>query len=225
MTNQETLTAFYSKLIKETAEGTQRKVCEACGIPLNPLSGADLRPIPVYEEKAALCLLGVANGRSKSQPPTEIMWATSGPNEYLPAYFKRYKRPDDGRSYNQIVVTTNNYCIARFFAAKELMHCFMDDDGYPSTNSVRLVHDLIDALVAGGTLLQRQDPQTIVDEMAWMGAVLYLIPAGWIPLLKKMVLAIQTQEPTANGHLFVAQLIRVPEKVLRLRLKSDPPSA
>jgi hypothetical protein len=214
MTSKDIL-SFYTRLIRDIAEGTQRKVCEANGIPLTPSSASQMQPIPVYEATQASSLLTCANIRH----PTEIKWPVTQQYEYLPAYFKRYRKAD-GRRCNEIVVTANNYCSARFFAAKELMHCFIDEDGYPATNSVELVHDLIDDLVIGiKGLTSYSTPQTIVDEVAWLGASLYLIPQSWIPLLTKSLAAITEAKPSANGYLHLAQLIRVPEIVLRSRIK------
>lgn len=206
---------FYTKLFRETAEGIQKIVCERNNISLAPQSASELRSIPVYEDDANFSLLANA----QIQCPTEIRWATNHAYEYLPAYFKRY-RLDDGSRRNEIVVTAGNYCVARFFAAKELMHCFIDDDGYPQTNSIPLVHDLIEDLTVGiKSLNSYSNPQTIVDELAWVGASLYLIPDGWIPLLNRALIAISEKEPNANSFLHVAQLIRVPEIVLRARLR------
>lgn len=213
---QPSVQEFYLQLVRETAEGIQRKVCDACGIPLTPSSASECQPIPVFEE-ANLSLLASANIKA----PTEIKWATSYSHEYVLAYFKRYRLPGERRIRNEIVVTTNNYCVARFFAAKELMHCFLDEDGHTSTSSIGLVHDLIDDLVAGGSLSQQRAPQTIVDEIAWMGAVYYLIPDSWVPILQRAQSAIQTQRPDVNATLHLAQQIRVPENVLRLRLRKD----
>lgn len=213
MADAENLFDFYIKLIRETAEGTQKVVCANNGISLSPTSADQLKPIPVFEEEAEYSLLTSANVRA----PTEIKWASSS-YEYLAAYFKRYRRKEDNRLCNEIVVTANNYCAARFFAAKELMHCFMDDDGHHATNSVQLVQELIEDLTAGGSF-DRGQPQTIVDEMAWIGASLYLVPSSWVPLLVKTRDAIIAEAPTANAYLHLAQLIRVPEQVLRLRLR------
>ena len=212
-TSQE-IVDFYIKQICENAEGIQAKVCATNGISLNPTSGADLRPIPVYEECPA-SLLKSANLRTA----TTILWPANQNLEYLRAYFKKYKR-DDGHSCNQIVVTASNYCEARFFAAKELMHCLTDDDGYPASNSVPLVNDLIESLAAGGLSSVEESPkQTIVDQVAWLGAAVYLVPKAWHPLMINICAEITAKFPDANAYLHIAQIIRVPEIVLRLRLR------
>lgn len=213
-TNKKVLSDFYIKLMRDTAQGIQEKVCEANNIPLNPKSAQDLCPIPVYEE-APLSLLSTANSL---RIPTTIRWATNQNFEYLPAYFKKM-RGEDGRLRNEIVVVTNNYCEARFFAAKELMHCFMDDDGYEATNTIELVNDLMESLAIGSSNIQEPRRQTIVDEVAWVGASEYLVPSTWVPLLVKVYQSISANAPTANAYLHLAQIIRVPEIILRVRLR------
>lgn len=213
MTTTPLLLDFYIRLIRDTASGTQKVVCEKNGISLNPTAAGQLCPIPVYEADFEHSLLTSANIRM----PTEILWPTSHNYTYLPAYFKRIRR--DGRLRNEIVVVTDNYCEARFFAAKELMHCFMDDDGYPATNSITLVRELMESLAVGVSNLHATQPQTIVDEVAWLGASEYLVPSSWIPLLAKVYKAISSHAPGANAYFHLAQLIRVPEMVLRLRLR------
>jgi hypothetical protein len=207
--------SFYRKLIVDTAKGIQKQVCEANGIPLVPEHAGQMQPVPVYEENCAVNLLTTANSLRNQ---TEIKWAINASYDYLPAYYKKYKDPSTHKERNEIVVTADNYCIARFFAAKELMHCFVDDDGYAATNTIPLVHELIDDLIVGSGL-NRSAPQTIVDEIAWIGATLYLIPDGWIPLLQKTQQVILEAEPSVNASLHLAQLIRVPEPILRTRLR------
>lgn len=216
MTKKELLD-FYTKLIRETASGTQKVVCEKNGIALDIKSAAELCPIPVYESNAAYSLLTSANLRT----PTEILWATNHNYTYLPAYFKKIRR--DGRLRNEIVITTDNYCEARFFAAKELMHCFMDDDGHQATNSIPLVKELMESLAVGLSSINEPIGQTIVDEVAWLGASEYLVPSSWVPLLVKVHEQISAREPASNAYLHIAQLIRVPEMVLRVRLRNAMP--
>lgn len=217
-TTKKELLDFYTKLIRETATGTQKVVCEKNKINLSPSSAAELMPIPVYEVSAKHSLLTSANIRTQ----TEILWATNQNYTYLPAYFKKI-RGKDGRLRNEIVVITENYCEARFFAAKELMHCFMDDDGYPATNSIPLVTELMESLALGLGSIHEPLPQTIIDEVAWLGASEYLVPSTWIPLLVRVYEEITAKAPSANAYLHIAQLIRVPEIVVRARLREFKP--
>lgn len=206
---------FYRRLIVETAQGIQQKVCAANGISLAPTSAGQITPVPVYEANCEVNLLTIANSMRNA---TEIKWAINASYAFLPAYFKKYKDPETHLERNEIVVTADNYCTARFFAAKELMHCFIEDDGHAATNSIPLVHELIDDLIVGSGL-NRAAPQTIVDEVAWLGATLYLIPDGWIPLLLQAQQDILERHPNANASFHIAQLIRVPEPIVRTRLR------
>ncbi|MFY1954985.1 hypothetical protein ACOTCL_18305 [Achromobacter xylosoxidans] len=204
----------YIKLIAGTARGILAKVCEANGISLAPRHASELVPIPVYEEAPA-SLLTAANGMC----PTEIKWVLKARYNYVPAYFTKYRDPETHRLSNQIVVGVSNYCMARFLAAKELMHCFLDWEDYPATNSIPLVSELIDDLVAGGNTLLGAGKQTLVDEIAWFGAALYLVPQEWLPALVAVRQAIAEQDPKADADLHIAQLIRVPESIVRQRLR------
>lgn len=201
----------YSKLIVSVVTGIQKKICDSNGITFDPKTASDLCPIPVFEGSGSSLLKTV----NESRRPTDIAWI-NGSYEYLNAYIKTYKNPETGRKHSEIVVTTANYCMARFFAAKELMHCLIDDDGYPFTNTAELTRALIDDLVASG--IPRTEPQTIVDEFAWVGAALYLIPESWIDPIKQTIAALSATNPD-EAHLFVAQKIRAPEVVLRARLR------
>jgi hypothetical protein len=216
------LVTFYTKLALETASGIRNKVLAANGMPLTPTTGVGLRHIPVYEgEPDYKCsLLTQANEGRKN---TTIAWPAAQEFEYLPAYYKKYKV--DGKITNKIVVNTGNYCYARFFAAKELMHCFIDDDGIHASNSIPLVNELIESLTVNWGAAEEIRPQRIVDEVAYLGAVEYLIPSEWVPLLIKIKdqIALTSQEGT-NSFLHVAQLLRVPENILRIRLRAPLPS-
>jgi hypothetical protein len=154
------IVAFYLNQCRQSTAGVLGKVFGANGIPLVPTSPAQLQPIPVYEENFAACLLTFANKRGT----TSVKWPLVAESKHLQAYVKRYKDPTDGRVRNEIVVNTQNYCWARFYVTKELMHCVTDEDGYPATNTFELVNDLIESLISGGIVDAK--PQTIVDEIA-----------------------------------------------------------
>lgn len=208
----------YVRLITDTSLNVLNKVLPKNDLAAMPTKAEQLRPVPVYEEDA-YSLFTVVNERC----PTTIEWPAIPSYTYVPAYYKRY-RDADKKPYNKIVVMAENYCHARFFAAKELMHCFLDDDHISATNSFDLVNSLIDELAAGNNAMSFT-PQTVVDEAAWFGAALYLIPNGWIPLLKKMHATICEAAPNSAQQAFfhIAHEIRVPEVVLRARMKSHAP--
>lgn len=205
----------YLRQINESVAGAHKIICPAHGIALEPKSFQEIKPIPVYEGEPSL--LTIANIRR----PTKISWPKIPEPNFLQAYIKKYKDPDNGRTCNEIVVNVQaNYCWARFYAAKELMHCMMDEDGYGASNSIQLVNDLIEELVSDDReFLDDAMPQTIVDEIAWLGAVLFVMPDSWLPQVKKLHEGIAAKFPDANADLHIAQIIRVPERVVRTRLR------
>lgn len=212
--NNEPLDIFYIRLIKNVAWTLLKRVREENNIAENPTSGDQIRPIPVYEE-GEFSLLSCVN----IDMPTTILWPAVPPDIYVPAYYKRYRGPDKSPR-NEVVVIADNYCHARFFAAKELMHCMIDDDGHSATNTITAANQLIAELCTANSKLSCA-PQTLVDEIAWIGALHYTIPDGWLPLLRKMVADLQNAGPdfAPHAHLHVATLIRVPELFLRYRLQ------
>jgi hypothetical protein len=214
--SQQEIVDFYLKLARETAQGIQKIVFQANEMSLEPKSAKDLCPVPVYEVSAKCSLLTQANIGRKS---TVIDWPMTQGFEYLPAYYKRLRI--DGKIVNKIVVNATNYCEARFFAAKELMHCFIDDDGLAASNSISLVNELIESLTVNWNGIEIMSKQRIVDEVAYLGALEYLIPSQWVPLLIKVKDNIAASDASANAFLHVAQLIRVPENVLRVRLRTQ----
>lgn len=203
--------SFYTKQCHEHMRNALKIVCEANGIPLEPTAPKQLCPIPVYE--GGTCLLSLANGRRV----TTITWPDVK-TQYLEAYWKKYKLPS-GQIRQDIVVNAPGYCWARFYAAKELMHCLIDEDGYPASNSIALVNDLIASLTKGGqVLVPGAKPQTMVDEIAWYGAALYMIPETWMPMIRKLHEALAAKHPK-EAMFYVAQILRVPEMVLDIRLR------
>lgn len=211
-TTQEILD-FYLKQSRLNTQGALEKVCGPNGISLTPTSVSQLCPIPVYEDGYEETLLTNANSRGR----TSISWPAVGESNYLQAYVKKYRK--DGRVFNEIVINVSNYCWARFYAAKELMHCITDEDGYSASSSIELVNDLIESLVSGGVAVVHIKPQTIVDEIAWLGASEYLIPGAWLPLITLLHQKMSSKFPAVNAYLHIGQLLRVPELVLRHRLK------
>ena len=208
---------FYLKQCRERTAGVLGMLCDGNPIPLVPASPADLQPIPVYETDKGSSLLSVASQRSR----ITLDWPAIPDATYLQAYVKRYKR--DGRICNEIVVNTQNYCWARFYVAKELMHCTTDEDGYSATNTFELVNDLVESLISGGFTDPR--PQTIVDEIAWIGACECLLPEQWMPMILKVHGAIAAAFADADADLHMAQILRVPILVLRHRMKHFKPKA
>lgn len=216
MSNTTTVNAIavhYAKVVQENTREMLRLVLDQVGLPLHPTSVAELRPVPVFENEAS-SLLQLVNKRI----PTTILWPQVPADEFLPAYYKRY-RDVNRKPYNKIVVASDNYCVSRFFAAKELMHCSIDDDQYPVTDSFPLLNNLITELAAGPGNFLACAPQTMVDQVAWIGAASFTMPDTWLPILRRL-----HQDMCQGGmaddlaYRYVAQLIRVPQTILKQRL-------
>jgi hypothetical protein len=215
MQSSQEIIEFYWKQIQEHVNNALGRVCGANGILLNPTSPAQLVPIPVYEGEVSL-LSNVNTPRRQ----TRISWPVVSEPDYLQAYVKKYRTPPEGRLCSEVVVNVSNYCWARYYAAKELMHVMIDEDGYAATNTFEHVNDLIESLAEGGfTVVEEAGPQTIVDEIAWLGASLYMIPVSWEPAIAKLHRDMSEKLPDVNPYLHIAQILRVPERVLRSRLR------
>lgn len=197
--------------MRNTARSALKAVMEENGLDWLPKSGSQIRPIPVYEGNN----INLERYVSRKTLSTSIVWPETQSDTYLPGYYKQI-RTKSGENRNEVVVIAENYCYARWIAAKELMHGLIEDDNYPATNSIDLVNQLIDELAAGPHRASCA-PQTAVDEAAWLGAAYYLIPSTWIPLLKQMISDIEQQAPDSarDAYLHVAREIRVPEIILR----------
>jgi hypothetical protein len=205
---------FYWHQIQEHVSNAHSKICAANGISLTPATPAELKALPVYEGES--CLLAHVNGPRRQ---TRISWPVVAEPDYLQAYVKKYRMPD-GRMCSEVVVNVTNYCWARYYAAKELMHVMIDEDGFGASNTFEHVNDLIESLAEGGfTVVEEAKPQTIVDEIAWLGASLYMIPASWEPVVAKLHRDMSEKMPDVNAYLHIAQILRVPERVLRSRLR------
>lgn len=214
-TTTQEIVDHYLLQMQGIVNGLLGNVLEANSLPLVARRGGELASIPVYEENAPASLLSLANIRAV----TTVEWPATPKLEYLQAYYTRY-RGENGRMRNRIVVLATNYCWARFYAAKELIHCFTDEDNFPASNSIELVNDLIESLATGGfSRLPDCRPQTVVDEAAWYGAMLYLVPTNWIPAIQRLQQELEEEFNDGNSYLHIAQILRVPELVLRHRLK------
>lgn len=222
MTNQPKETdypSFYKKLMTETAFGILKIVCNENNINLNTENAGDIRPIPVYEEEIdSTAIQYTLLKHANIFAPTTISWATEPNYVFLPAYFKKY-RTDANQIEIKIVIVTENYCEARFFAAKELIHCFIDDEGISATGSIREVNELIDALISPVRGFNDLKPQTIVYEIAWYGAAEFVVPTVWLPLLKKIYSELSNKMSEEDAYTYIATLVRVPVNVIKIRLK------
>jgi hypothetical protein len=205
----------YTRLITEMARERLNKVFAENKITPHPTCVDDIRPIPVYEP-GTFSLLNLVNTQRR---PTELIFpAVEG--AFVPAYYKRYRDPVTHKVNHRIVITTDNHCYARFFAAKEMVHCSLDDDGYAATANFEDFERLIGELTEAAATFLTTSAQTIVDQYAWLGAIHYVIPATWIEPLRKLRNSFAEAQPDKKGDadLYIAQLVRVPLEIVRYRL-------
>ena len=185
----------------------------------NPTSVEEICPIPVYEE-GTYSLFTLINTQRR---PTVLKFPDVK-GDFVPAYYKRYRDLASGKVKHEIVITTDNHCYARFFAAKEMVHCSLDDDGHAATVNLADLEKLIGDLTEPSAAYLTTSAQTIVDQYAWLGATHYLIPDSWIEPLQKLRATLSGQHPSKalDADLYIAQLVRVPVGIVRYRLKDKP---
>lgn len=212
----EKLKVHYYRVITEMARERLDKIFAENNIPPDPKSVDDIRPIPVYEA-GTFSLLDLVNN---SRRPTELIFPEVK-GDFVPAYYKRYRDAQTGRVNHRIVITTDNHCYARFFAAKEMVHCSLDEDGIAATKDFEDFEQLIGELTEATATYLTKSAQTIVDQYAWLGATHYLVPESWIIPLRKLRAKLCEVQPDkkADADLYIAQLVRVPVAIVRYRLK------
>ncbi|MEY2659222.1 MAG: hypothetical protein RLZZ123_394 [Pseudomonadota bacterium] len=203
---------YYREQIETTVRRLQAIVLEKNGLPEQPTHAAQIRHLPVYEDDLGYSLLD----HTREIMQVEIAWSPIAA-EGLFAYIKRYD--EDGNHQARIVVAkTDNYCEARYFVAKEIMHCHQTDTGASATNSYADLQQLMQSLVAN---VAGDSPQALVDQLAHWGAMNFFIPEGWIPLLKKIQAELSSDPNSGEkANLHVATLLRCPEWVVDLKLSS-----
>ena len=211
------LHTHYYRLITEMARERLNKIFDANGIAKYPRTVDDICPIPVYEA-GTFSLFSLVNSQ---RHPTELIFPDVNV-DFVPAYYKRYRDPETGRVKHDIVINTDNHCYARFFAAKEMVHCSLDDDGISATTNFADFEKLIGDLEEAAATFLTNSAQTIVDQYAWLGATHLLIPDTWIEPLRQLRAAYCEAQPekTADADLYIAQLIRAPIAIVRNRLRA-----
>lgn len=209
--------AHYLRLITEMARERLNKIFERNEIAKHPRTVDDIRPIPVYEP-GMFSLFDLVNSQ---RHPTELIFPDVNV-DFVPAYYKRYRDPETGRVKHDIVINTDNHCYARFFAAKEMVHCSLDDDGISATTNFADFEKLIGDLEEASATFLTNSAQTIVDQYAWLGATHFLIPETWIEPLRMLRSAYCEAHPdkTADADLYIAQLVRAPLAIVRNRLRA-----
>lgn len=194
--------------ITRTAKRLQSVILKKNNMPLNPTSGSEIKPLPVFEPEQYSLL-----EFTQTITDATIVWPETE-STFLPAYVIKYCVGSTNSA--KIVVTANeNYCEARLLAAKELMHCHIIDNGLSTTKTLPDVNDLLDSLALGVSL----DNQTMVDQIAWWGASEFLIPEGWVPILREIFSEIKTKLPQHDAILHMAQLLRVPAGLIKFKLR------
>lgn len=199
---------YHIKEITRVAKALQLELIGKNKLQINPTKGSEIKPIPIFEPDQYSLLTF-----TKEVLDTEIDWPETEPT-FLPAYCKKFN--EDGKLSAKIVVSSSdNYCEARFLAAKELMHCHTVDNGMSSTATLEEVNDLLESLALGVSI----DNQTMADQVAWWGAAELLVPDSWIPMLKKIYSDLTTKLPENDAVLYIAQLLRVPVGLIKFKLK------
>lgn len=199
---------YHIQEITRAAKNLQAKLIEKNNLQTNPTKGSEIKPIPIFEPDQYSLLTF-----TKEILDTEIDWPETEAT-FLPAYFKKYK--EGGKlSANIVVASSENYCEARFLAAKELMHCHTIDNGLSSTRTLVEVNELLESLALGVSL----DNQTMADQVAWWGAAELLVPDSWIPMLKKIYSDLIIHLPENDAVFHIAQLLRVPVGLIKFKLR------
>ncbi|MDD5299326.1 MAG: ImmA/IrrE family metallo-endopeptidase [Gallionella sp.] len=199
---------YHIQEITKTAKNLQAKLIKENNLQINPTKGSEIRPIPIFEPDQYSLLTF-----TKEILDTEIDWPETEAT-FLPAYFKKYSK-DEKQSARIVVSASDNYCEARFLAAKELMHCHTIDNGLSSTKTLVEVNELLESLALGVLI----DNQTMADQVAWWGAAELLVPDSWIPMLKKIHTDLSIRFPENDAVLHIAQLLRVPVGLVKFKLK------
>lgn len=210
MADQETnMFAYYMKQARDTGYNLSLQVRERNEIQINPKVGKDLFLMPVFEENQVSL-----HSITREICETEIMVVDKEPM-YVDAYWKRYLEK------NTVILTDHNYCWSRFYACKELMHCYLYDTGQEAL-TLSSLHKLILELTADSTLTPEHPSRPrIVDEVAYYGALAYLLPNDVMPLLSACIEKLSEEMSKDDAILMTAISMRVPKIALEFRLDSN----
>lgn len=199
---------YHIQEITRVAKNLQLKLFAENNLQTTPTKGSEIKPIPIFEpDKYSLLTF------TNEILDTKIDWPEAD-SKFLPAHFKKYQEGEK-LSAEIVVSSSDNYCEARFLAAKELMHCHTIDNGLSSTKTLAEVNDLLESLALGFSI----DNQTMADQVAWWGAAELLVPDSWIPMLKKIHFDLEAKMPENDAVLHIAQLLRVPVGLIKFKLK------
>lgn len=211
--------SFYIDQARDAARAIRDAVFAGNKKPTKPASLEDLFPIPVYEEGYFSLL---THAKEVAGNEVELLWPASAYN-YLPGYFRRFKLPDGGSKLTIVINETENYCEARFYAAKELMHCYLYDNEEAATETLSKADSLLMQLAYGGdgSNLTIPDQQTIADNAAYYGAFEYLVPSEWHEHIRRIFEELVKEYSEEESRRFIAQKIRVPIRLIALVIGSQ----
>lgn len=206
------LQSYYIEQAIKEAQKLQKRIFLENGFSETPLGYKDLTPVPVFED-CKCSLLSFTN----SINDTKITWVKGSNYRFLPAYYKKYASIDGVSSHQIVINELENYCESRLLAAKELMHSHLTEIPDAATKTELEIDSLVEELII---TYEHNKVPTMVDKAAWFGAVEFLIPSSWIPALKKLYDEICLKHPqeSEKAYLYIAQIIRVPESIVRYRL-------
>lgn len=213
------LVDYYRGEAIKQAKNINIKIREENDIVLSPDLGSKLIDMPVYEP-INNTLKTTLHSFTNRLIPTTIINVSQKPL-YIDAFFRLFKH--EGKDRAEIVLTDQNPCWTRFFATKEMMHCYLYDCGENknTTNSTTELKSLIMSII-NETGSHADTPDSVVDDAAYYGAVEYLIPTDTIPLIKAVYNTLIANPNTSEkAYLFLATKIRVPESILEFRLNND----
>jgi hypothetical protein len=215
--NNNDLDLYYRQLAMSTAKNLNKLIRHANGVSEDPQLGSSLYEMPVYEPINNI-LKSSLHSHTNTIIPTKLTVVSQSP-VYVDAYFRKYVDLA-GNETASIVVTDLNPCWTRFFVSKELMHCYIHETGDATSTSSDLRDLIISKINETGT--SSNTAQSIVDDVAYFGAVEYLIPSDTVPLLKAVYDVLSKNPATQEkAYLNLATKIRVPESILEFRLNND----
>lgn len=216
---------YYNNLAVTEARKLISKIREANNFPNVPQSGADLRVMPVYEEEYENQPVYSLFKFARKITEVSIEGVAQDYN-HLAAYYIEYSTSnadasEDSGVTRRIVVSRQNYCWARFYLCKELMHCFVHDTGEQRESSCTNTLDELSTLIE--ELLIRSSgcgAQTLVDEAAYYGALEFMMPDDTLPILAEVYKVLSKTMPGQLDQVYgvIAHLMRVPELFVKYKL-------
>lgn len=181
-----------------------------------PRNNTDLCVMPVFEENVVSLY-----SHTKEIVDTELRYVAS-PTTFIDAYILHFKK--DGKSKNIVTLAAkSNYCWARYYICKELMHSYFYDTqevvDNAMTDSFPMLQTLIEEILLRGYEGPSAKCQTYADVAAYWAAVEYLIPSDTLPLLNAIFDRFSTLDDE-SGYTAIARRLRAPEFLVKFRIDS-----